>query len=232
MAAMSPTTAADPDKRAPGRPRSARAEQAIIDAVLALLEAGVSIEALSMEAVAARAGVGKATIYRRWPSKEELVVEAIASVKLPMPVLSGGSVRDDLVTMLRSTAMERDEGRGGVMTCVLSQLSRSPELYGWYQRVVEPRRESMREVLRRGVHTGELRADLDIEVTVGLLVAPMIIQRMTRWNPRLDVDDLPERIVDAVLGGAAHPAAVPGETGGSRGAGVAVAAAAALAGSQ
>jgi AcrR family transcriptional regulator len=204
---MNPTTVADPEKRAPGRPRSARAEQAIIEAVLELLGEGVSIEALSVESVAARAGVGKATIYRRWPSKEELVVEAVAALKLPLPELAGESIRDDIVALLRATGQEPGKGRGMVMTCVMSQLSRNPDLYGWYQKVVEPRREAIRQVLRRGIESGELRANLDIEVTLALLAAPMIIQRMLHWSPRLDLPDLPERIVDAVLTGAERPGA-------------------------
>ncbi len=201
---MTATDVVDPDRRAPGRPRSARAEQAIIEAVLELLGTGVSIEALSVESVAARAGVGKATIYRRWPSKEELVVEAVAALKLPLPDLRGESVRDDLVALLRVTGQEPDRDRGKVMSCVMAQLSRNPDLYGWYQKVIEPRREATREVLRRGISAGELRADLDIEVTLGLLMAPMIMQRSMRWSPRLDIADLPERVVDAVLSGAAR----------------------------
>jgi AcrR family transcriptional regulator len=204
MTGMSTPAAAAKDKRAPGRPRSARAEQAIIDAVLALLAEGVAIEALSVEAVAAKAGVGKATIYRRWPSKEELVVEAVRSLKLPLPELPGRSVREDLVLLLQATAQEAGRHEPGVMSCVLSQVHRSSQLYSWYQRSVEPRRERLREVLRRGVDRGELRDDLDIEVTLGLLAAPLILQRMLRWNPHLDGPDLPERIVDAVLAGAAR----------------------------
>jgi len=204
MTGMSSTTAADPEKRTPGRPRSARAEQAIIDAVLELIAEGVAIEALSVEAVAARAGVGKATIYRRWPSKEELVVEAVASLKVPLPDVAGNSVREDLITLLRATAQETGTPRPGVMSCVLSQVQRSPQLYGWYQRAIEPRRECVRDVLRRGIELGELRADLDLEVTLGLLTAPVILQRMVRWNPHLDGPDLPERVVDSVLGGAAR----------------------------
>jgi AcrR family transcriptional regulator len=197
------TTATDGDRRAPGRPRSAKAEQAIIDAVLEMLGESMPIEALTIEAVAARAGVGKATIYRRWPSKEELIVEAIESIKLPAPVLAGESVRADLITLLRGTGPEPGGKSTGVVNCVMSQLARKPELYDWYQRVIEPRRERMRAVLRDGIGRGELRADLDIEATIALLAAPMIMQRMVRWNPRLEVPDLPERLADAVLTGAA-----------------------------
>src|SRR5687768_10175832 len=92
---------ADPDRKAPGRPRSARADEAIIEAVLALLADGVSADQLSIEAVAARAGVGKATIYRRWSNKEALLVDAVASLKGPLPELAGVSVREDLLTLLR-----------------------------------------------------------------------------------------------------------------------------------
>jgi AcrR family transcriptional regulator len=205
MSAMTATTAADPDKRAPGRPRSARAEQAIIDAVVDLLADGIAIDVLSIEAVAARAGVGKATIYRRWPSKEDLIVEAVTSLKLPLPTLAGESVRDDLLTLLRATAREADAGKRRAVMCVMPQIQRSPELHGWYQRIIEPRRECMREVLRRGIRTGELRADLDVEVVLATLAAPMILQNMVNWNPALAVDDLPERLVAAVLAGAAPP---------------------------
>ena len=83
------------ESRRPGRPRSEQAEQAIIEATLDLFgEQG--FEGVCVEAVAARAGVGKATIYRRWPNKEELLLAALSSMKSPIPEPTG-SVRDDLV---------------------------------------------------------------------------------------------------------------------------------------
>src|SRR5205085_2724854 len=86
--------------RRPGRPRSARAERAILDAALDLFaESGMA--GVCMEAVAARAGVGKATIYRRWPGKEDLLLDALSLLKSPLPEPRGGSVREDLVAMLR-----------------------------------------------------------------------------------------------------------------------------------
>jgi AcrR family transcriptional regulator len=205
-AAAPQARATDPDKRAPGRPRSARAEQAIVGAVLGMLADGVALETISVEAIAARAGVGKATIYRRWTSKEDLVVDALASLKMPLPPLAGESVRDDLIALLRVVGREADAPRTGVMMCVLPHVQRNPELYGWYQKAVEPRRECMREVLRRGIETGELRVDLDVETSIGMLAAPVILQRMAMWNPRLDVPDLAERVVDTFLAGAAVPA--------------------------
>src|SRR5882672_2146258 len=176
----------DEARRAPGRPRSARADEAIIEAVLDLMADGTTVEALSMEAVAARAGVGKATIYRRWPNKESLIVDAIGALKGPLPELTGESIREDLLTLLRSTIKVRASRAGRIMPCLIPELQRNPELQRQYQRIAEPRREHMREVLRRGVAEGYLRADLDIEVAAALLNAPMMVQNMLNWNPALD----------------------------------------------
>jgi AcrR family transcriptional regulator len=191
----------DQDRRAPGRPRSAKADEAIIEAVLDLLSEGSSIESLSIEAVANRAGVGKATIYRRWPNKETLVVDAIAVLKGPPAEVTGESVRDDLLALLRPIGQSKSTRAGRIMPCLIPELQRNPELQRQYQRIAEPRREHMREVLRRGVAQGELRADLDIEVTAALLNAPMFVQNVLNWNPAIDTTKLPEQIVDALLPG-------------------------------
>src|SRR5580704_13775479 len=86
--------------RRPGRPRSEAAEQAIIEATLDVF-AEKGFEGVCVELVAARAGVGKATIYRRWPNKEELLLAALGSLKSPYPEPEGGSVRDDLLAIVR-----------------------------------------------------------------------------------------------------------------------------------
>src|SRR5260370_23120329 len=88
--------------RRPGRPRSEQAERAIIDAALSLY-AETGPEGLCIEKVAARAGAGKATIYRRWPGKEDLLLDAIAALQVPLPQPAGRSVREDRVTLLRAT---------------------------------------------------------------------------------------------------------------------------------
>src|SRR3954454_14928594 len=97
--------------RPAGRPRSEKAEKAIIDAVLDLLGSGISVSELSIEGIAARAGVGKTTIYRRWTNKEDLVVDALATLKPPLPPLPGGSVRDDLIAYLRVIQAEGQHTR-------------------------------------------------------------------------------------------------------------------------
>jgi len=188
---------ADPDRRGPGRPRSAHVDEAILAAVIELLAAGTTAEALTIEAVAARAGVGKATIYRRWANKDALLVDAVASLKGPVPDIEGASVRDDLVSLLRPVA-RNGMPPSRVLPCLITELKRSPLLNEVYQRTIEPRRERMREVLRRGIDTGELRPDLDLEVVMALMVGPMLAQSVFDWNPHLDREKLPEQLVDAI----------------------------------
>jgi AcrR family transcriptional regulator len=190
--------ATDQERKAPGRPRSARADEAIIEAVLDLLASGTPAEALSIEAVAARAGVGKATIYRRWSNKEALLVDAVASIKGELPTIDGNSVREDLITLLRSVAKPRNTRAGQIMPCLLNEMQRSAELHGCYQRITEPRREQMRQVLLRGMAAGELRADLDVEVVMAMLTGPLVAKSLVDWNPGLPREELPERLVTAV----------------------------------
>ncbi len=200
------TTVADSgagqDRKAPGRPRNARADEAILDAVLELLGAGQSAAAISIEAVAAKAGVGKATIYRRWPNKEALLVDAVAAMKGPLPEPAGVSVRDDLVMLVAANRGGRSRRYSRVTLCLLPDLHRDEDLRRMHQAVVEPRREVMRGVLRRGVANGELRADLDIELTLLMLSGPSMMQTMLQWPP-MPEESFAETLVDAVLRGAA-----------------------------
>jgi AcrR family transcriptional regulator len=189
----------DQDRKGPGRPRSVRADEAILAAVLDLLAEGTTAEALSIEAVAARAGVGKATIYRRWTNKEALLIDAVASLKGPIPEIAGDSVRDDLITLLRPVGHhQKPPVAARVLPCIISEMQRSPALHQCYQKVMAPRRERMREVLRRGIADGELRPDIDIEIIMALLVGPMMSQSLFGWSGEFDREKLPEQLVDAV----------------------------------
>jgi AcrR family transcriptional regulator len=200
------TAPAGQDRKGPGRPRSARAEQAIIDAVLDLIAEGNTPDAMSIEAVAARAGVGKATIYRRWPNKASLIADAVTTMKGGIPTVRGESVRDDLVALLSRVGHSPDNRAAKVMSCLLPEIQRSASMHGCYQDVIEPRRRVMREVLSRGVGSGDLRADLDVELALSLLTGPVLVQSLMNWNPALDSENLAARVVDAVLTGIAAPA--------------------------
>lgn len=163
-----------PDKthepRRPGRPRSEQADQAILAAVLDLF-AQCGPDALYIEQVAARAGVGKATIYRRWPGKEDMLLDAISSLHTQLPVPQGRSVRADLTALLDAIGREAvDPPRARLFALLQGEGMRYPRLMARYMEiVVEPRREMVTAVLRRGVATGELRENTDIDAAVFLL---------------------------------------------------------------
>lgn len=202
MTTASADAGADLERKAPGRPRSAKADEAIIGAVIALLSEGQSVDAISMEAVAARAGVGKATIYRRWANKEAMLIDAVRTMKGPPVQPPGNSVREDLIVIVGSSRSQRMAEYGKVTACLLPELVRDDELRRVYQAVVEPRREVTRGVLRRGIASGELRADLDIEMSLLMLTAPAMVQNMLRWYPDVAEQGFTEALVDAFLRGA------------------------------
>jgi AcrR family transcriptional regulator len=200
---MSSSTTAGQERKSPGRPRNAQADETILDAVLGLLSDGQSAAAISIEAVAAKAGVGKATIYRRWPNKEALLIDAVRSMKGPLPEPAGVSVREDLIALIKANRTPRAQRYSKVTACLLPELNRDAELARLYHEFVEPRREVTRRVLRRGIETGELRADLDVELTQLMLSAPGMVQSMLRMTPSVPEERFAETLVDAVLRGAA-----------------------------
>lgn len=186
--------------RRPGRPRSERAECAIIDAALELFaESGV--EGVCVEAVAARAGVGKATIYRRWSGKEDLLLSALASLKSPLPTPRGESVREDLVAITRALAYDAGDPRlAKQYALLLGEGDKYPKLMARYsETVVEPRREVLRQVLRRGVATGELRPDLDVEIAMLALSGTVLARGKHDTTPA--APGFADRVVDELLRG-------------------------------
>jgi AcrR family transcriptional regulator len=168
--------------RLPGRPRQAAIDARITDATIALL-GEVGYQALSLAAVAARAQVGRPALYRRYRSKPELVVAAIAALSTapttspPLP----DDAREALGILMRATAAALARpGAATILGSLLAQERRDPELVATFrERFFEPRRSTVREVLRRGVDSGALRADLDLDVAdaalFGGLLAPLVL---------------------------------------------------------
>lgn len=189
-----------------GRPRSEAVERAIVEGVLKLIEDGVPLTELSIERIARTAGVGKATIYRRWSGKEELFVEVLRIMEEPEPELPGISMRDDLITLLEHLRRRGVSLRSSALLHnVFAQMKSLPRLWDAYHAtVIEPRRRVMFDVLRRGVENGELRADVDIELANDFIVGPMLLRTMIRPDAPL-ADDLSARIVDCALAGLRPP---------------------------
>jgi AcrR family transcriptional regulator len=198
------TAAPDAAKR-PGRPRSERADQAILDAALdAFAEFGA--EGVSCEGVAARAGVGKATIYRRWPGKEYLLIAVLAALKSPLPQPRGESVRDDLVAMLTVMVRDSDDPRYARQFAMLhGEGERYPRLLARYKEtVVEPRRETVRQVIRHGIETGELRGDTDVEIAMLTLMGAVMARIKHDYGEA--APEFAARVVDQLLRGIAASA--------------------------
>jgi AcrR family transcriptional regulator len=160
---------------AAGRPRSEEAHKAILDATLALLvEVGYS--ALTVEGIASRAGVGKATIYRRWPSKLPLVIEAFGQ----LPALEesdSGDLVTDLERMLRSyLKLFNATPLGAVVPSLAGERAHNPELSELFAPVVRDRRQPLIRALSRAVARGELPADLDLDLAADLIVGPIAVR--------------------------------------------------------
>jgi AcrR family transcriptional regulator len=184
--------------RRPGRPRSERAEQAIIEATLELF-AEKGPDGLCVEAVAARAGVGKATVYRRWHNKEDLLLAALGSLKSPLPDADTGSVRDDLTALVTVMSQDAvDPARQRQYTLLLGEGEKYPRLMARYaETVVEPRRDIIRSVLRRGIETGQIRPDLDIEVAMLTLTGAAMSRGRCEIVPH--DEEFATRVVDSLL---------------------------------
>ncbi|MFK4146664.1 TetR/AcrR family transcriptional regulator [Streptomyces sp. NPDC004065] len=197
-----PEIPAAPGTPARGRPRSEAVERAIVEGVMKLLEDGVPLAELSVERIARTAGVGKATIYRRWSGKEELFVDVVRAAEPADPELPGTSMRDDLVAILEQLRRRGLVSRSSaILHNVYAQMKSSPKIWcAYHATVIEPRRRLQIEILRRGQRNGELRDDIDIEVLNDLIVGPMLVRSVMR--PEADLPEgLAEQIVDAVLDG-------------------------------
>lgn len=203
----SPTTEA-PAAR-PGRPRDPRVDTAIVDATLQLLAEG-GYAALTMEAVAALAGVGKATLYRRYAGKEQLVIDAVATLSEPAEVVQGASVRDELVARLEAVRRKSDSSLAGkIFPRLISASAENPELMRNYRRqVLTPRRLAFVAALQRGVDEGLVRPDVDLDHAVDLLVGPVAYRTLIRNDPPPG-PDLAARVVDDVLVGLAPRPCLP-----------------------
>ena len=192
------TTTLDPP-RATGRPRDPKLDRAILDATLHLL-AEDGYDGLTIEAVAALAGVGKASVYRRFAGKEQLVIEAVASLsEQPEPVVGTG-VRDELVALLEAIRRKNDSSLSGkIFPRLLGASADNPELLERYrEQVLDPRRRRFLAVLQRGIDEGLIRPDVALDHAADLMVGPMAYRNLIRTDPPPG-PELAGQIVDDVL---------------------------------
>jgi AcrR family transcriptional regulator len=183
----------------PGRPRSAEADEAIVDAALAVF-AEEGFDGLTMEAVAARAGVGKATVYRRYPGKAELVIRAASCLTAAAaPEADTGSLRGDLQALARNLVhLLTGTVAGRCVPELVAALPRCEQLAAEHEQFTAARRRLTVRAVQRAVARGEVPADTDTEIVADLLAGPIFYRHLV-LRGRLD-RGYADQVVDAVLG--------------------------------
>ena len=184
----------------PGRPRDARAHQAIIDATLALLRTD-GYTKVTIEAIAAKAGVGKTTIYRRWPSKGPLVIEAISGLIHLGPMIDTGDTAKDLAAFLRAVMNALGAQLvGGTIPGLTADMANDPDVaVPFRQFIIEPKRARLAAILDRAEARGELVGPADRELVLDMMIGP-ILWRALLTGGALDAE-VAERIVAKVVRG-------------------------------
>jgi AcrR family transcriptional regulator len=188
-------------KRSPGRPRSEQARLAILRGTLKLLGKNGFSE-LNIEAVAAHAGVGKATVYRWWPNKAALIADAFASSttrKLHFP--DTGSVRTDMSQQMRQLIKIFRGQRGRIVSAILGGGQSDRDLIAAFlERFLWPRRQEAYATLRRGIARGELRKDVDMDLLLDSLYGPIYMRFLIRHDKL--TPEFVDGLCEVVLGGA------------------------------
>jgi TetR/AcrR family transcriptional regulator of autoinduction and epiphytic fitness len=186
-----PGTLEEPD------PRVERSRRVILEAVLDELGA-VGYGALTIEGVAARAGVGKSTIYRHWSGKLDLVEDAYRTLKAPVQAPESGTLRVRVVGLLEQVACLVEESTfSACMPALLEAAEHDPQVRDLHVRSSAERRAVLVDLLREGVENGELPSDADPELLGDALVGPILIRRLMLYEP-LDPAMVP-KLVDQVL---------------------------------
>ena len=188
-----------------GRPRSQEADRAILTATAELL-AERGLAAMSIEEVAARAGVGKTTIYRRWPSKGLLALDAfVASFREEQAQPDTGTLRGDMLAALRAWVRAVTETpMGSMLTGLIAEAQHDPELRGaWRDRVLEPLRRQHRIMLDRAIARGEIAPSADRDVVLDLFFGAAEHRLLLGHLPM--TDEFIAEVVDVILDGVARP---------------------------
>jgi AcrR family transcriptional regulator len=183
------------------RGRSSSAHKKVLEAATELV-AERGVDATSMDAVAASSGVSKATIYKHWADKEALLLEMMAELNglHDRPKFDSGNTRSDMLAVLSYRPDTRCEQQEKIMPHLIAYSARNPEFgLAWRNLVMEPPRKELRHLLASGIRKKEITPKLDIELSLALLLGPIIYwhvflnQKRTTGNPKR----LAEGVIDA-----------------------------------
>lgn len=180
---MPTTDTAIAEEPSRGRPRDPSRDEAIIDAAIDVLVRD-GYDRLSMEGVAAAASVGKATVYRRWSSKAELVIDAMATLKPAVSSIDTGSLDGDLEELIAASCSPKSQRLQQVMLSICSALPREPELLDAFKtRFTEPRIALISEMLERAQRRGDLGPEIDVAMAASLLPSLMLQRALMTGKP-------------------------------------------------
>lgn len=168
------------------RPRSREARQKVLDSTTALIVEG-GLAAVNYDAVAARSGVAKTTIYRHWPERESLLFDAVSDHFADPTPPDTGTLRGDLVEFFRRARREEFGGpRRDLFACIIDAAPRDAGMEALAQRLFEGRRRTVAGIIERARQRGELTTELDEETVHGVIVGPLVFQRVVRRMPVTD----------------------------------------------
>jgi len=186
-------------KRAPGTdPRVVRSRESVLEAALELMsERGIA--ATTIEAVAAHSGVAKTTIYRQWDNQQALVLDAFATLLDAPPIPDTGTLRGDLLELVRGLARALNASPAALMPALLDAAERNPTFAAVHHQEAERRHNAANTAITRGVHRGELSSNTDPADLIDLLTGPIFYRR---YVSRGAVDEaFADVVVDHVLTG-------------------------------
>ena len=194
-----------------GRPRDPSRDEAIIDAAIEVLVRD-GYDRLSMEGVAAAAGVGKTTVYRRWSSKAELVIDAMATLKPTIDTIDSGSLDGDIELLIAASCSPHSERLMQVMASICSALPREPDLLDAFRtRFTEPRIARISDLLVRARERGELGPEVDVAMAASLMPSLMLQRVLMTGKPagRVYAEKLVGSVLLPVLGLPPRPSTTP-----------------------
>ncbi|MGZ3599785.1 MAG: TetR/AcrR family transcriptional regulator [Ktedonobacterales bacterium] len=200
-------------RRRPGRPRSTQADQAILTATLQELTA-VGYESMSIEGIAQRAGVGKSTIYRRWPSKEALVMAATRALQTAAPIIDTGDLRHDLHALIEHALALGSSGPFSQRLIIraATELVTKPELaQSLVADLLLPRFQHFAHLIERAKARGELRPDLNADLVLGMIAGPIFYYWLLGESatPVVPPSELATQIVSTIFDGMANTRTAP-----------------------
>lgn len=185
-------------------PRVARTRAAVMEAAADLLFAG-GVRAVTIEAIVQRSGVARSTIYRHWPTRTDVLADAMAGLLRPLPgPPPAGPLADRLRALLTPMTDMGMTRRLGLVPALLSEADRDPELAGFRARFTASYTEPVAGVLREAVATGELPADVDVDEATSQLLGPLMFHRFVFTDGTVDAAFV-ERMIDLFVASRARP---------------------------